>query len=113
MNIFFFDVGCETFADGSSIIILDVSKFDKENSEKEIDLGKTRCRLWPNKLQYLHNGTWKKLKSKNNSVAITVDTKVSLQVSQAKLKGRESEKVNSFILERENAITKLRKNTKD
>ena len=80
MNIFLFAVGCETFADGSSMVIVNVSKFDKENSEKEIDLKKPRCSLLANKLQYLYNDKWKKLKSNNSSVAIAVDSKVSLQV---------------------------------
>ena len=79
MNIFLFAAGCETFADGSSIVIVNVSHFEKENSEKEIDLRKTGCSFLPNKLQYLHNDTWNKLKSNNSSVAIAVDTKVSLQ----------------------------------
>ena len=79
MNIFLFAVGCETFVDGSSIVIVNASKFDKENSAKEIGLKKTRCSLLPNRLQYLHNEAWKKLKSSNSSVAIAVDAKVSLQ----------------------------------
>ena len=78
-------VGCETFADGSSIIILNKTKCE-ENSEclgeKEIDLTKTRCNLLPNRTQYLHNDTWTPLEMKNGCFEIAVNIQVSLKVSK-------------------------------
>ena len=77
--------GCETFADGSSMIILNKTKC-KENSEclgeKEINLRKTRCSLLSNQSQYLHNETWKPLEIKNDSFEIEVNMAISLKVYQ-------------------------------
>ena len=80
-------VGCETFADGSSIITLNKTKCE-ENSEclgeKEIHLMKTRCTILTHQSQYLHNDTWKPLKMKNGSFEIEVNSQVyvSLKVFQ-------------------------------
>ena len=78
--IFFLAVGCETFADGSPLLILDKTKCEEQSEclgVKEIRLSKTKCFLLPNKTQYIHNDTWKALEIKNGSFAITVE-KVSL-----------------------------------
>ena len=83
MYIFCLAVGCETFADGSSIIILNKTKCEEKSEylgEKEIDLNKTSCSLLPHKFQYLHNDTWKPLEMKNGSFSIKTMQRVSLQV---------------------------------
>ena len=77
---FFLAVGCEVFADGSPLLILDMTTCEEQSEclgGKEIKLSDTKCFLLPNKTQYLHNDTWKALEIKNGSFAITVD-KVSL-----------------------------------
>ena len=75
-------VGCETFADGSSIITLNKTKCE-ENSEclgeKKIDLAKTGCTLLPHQSQYLHNDTWTPLEMKNGSFKIEANIHVSLK----------------------------------
>ena len=72
-------MGCETFVDGSSLIILNKTKCE-ENSEcsgeKEIVLKKHGCSILPNKTQHLHNDTWKALKIKNKSFIMTADRPV-------------------------------------
>ena len=73
LNVIYFPslaVGCEMFADGLSLIILNKTKCE-ENSEcsgeKEIDLMKHGCSILPNRTQYLHNDTWKALEIRNGS----------------------------------------------
>jgi hypothetical protein len=83
MYIFFLAVGCETFADGSSVIILNKPKCEEKSEysgEKAIDLRKTKCSLLPHKSEYLHNDTWKPLEMKNGSFSIKTTERVSLQV---------------------------------
>ena len=97
MYIFFLAVGCETFADGSSIIILNNTECEEKSEylgekseylgekseysgEKGIDLRKTSCSLLPHKSEYLHDDTWKPLEMKNGSFSIKTMDKVSLQV---------------------------------
>ncbi|CAB3988118.1 Hypothetical predicted protein [Paramuricea clavata] len=76
-------VGCQTFADGSSLVILNKTKCEKESEclgEKEIKFSKAKCLLLPNKTQYLHNDTWKALEKKNGNFFISSSAnKVSLK----------------------------------
>ncbi|CAB3998225.1 Hypothetical predicted protein [Paramuricea clavata] len=69
-------VGCDTFVDGSHLLILDKTKCEEQSEclgEKKIKLSNTKCFLLPNKTQYLHNDTWKALEIQNDSFEITVD----------------------------------------
>ena len=85
MRAIFVAVGCKTFADGSSIIILNKTKCEQNSEclgEKEIDLTKTRCSLLLKRTQYLHNDTWTPLEMKKGSFRIAVSIKASLKVLQ-------------------------------
>ena len=83
--LLFSALGCETFSDGSPIIVLNKTKCE-ENLEclggKAINLRKIRCNLSQKKSQYLHNGTWKTLQIKNGSFTVTSMDKTSLKVGQ-------------------------------
>ncbi len=83
-TVIFIAVGCETFTDGLSLLILNKPKCEEGSEclgEKEISLSETKCSLLPNKTQYLHNNTWKPLQIKTGSFAISSsDGKVSLKV---------------------------------
>ncbi|CAB4031177.1 Hypothetical predicted protein [Paramuricea clavata] len=67
-------VGCEIFADGSSLVILNKTKCEEQSDclgEKRIRLSETKCFLLPNKIQYLHNDTWKALEIMNGSFVMS------------------------------------------
>ena len=112
MYTFFLAVGCETFADGSSIIILNKTNCE-ENSEclgeNEIDLTKTRCTLLLNQTEYLYNDTWTPLEMKNGSLTIAVNNKTSLKVYQT----FNQCKIYSFIPEQKKGKHLKRRNKKD
>ena len=62
------------FADSSSLIILDKIKCEEHSEcsgEKEIDLTRTGCSILTNKIQHLHNDTWKALEENTGSFEIT------------------------------------------
>lgn len=91
IDSFLLAVGCERFADDSSLVVLnedDCEKTSKCSGEKQIDLFKTSCSLLPENTQYIHNDTWNVLKRiRNGSFAITVDVnKVFLKVANVKSK---------------------------
>jgi hypothetical protein len=82
-------VGCEVFADNSSLVILNQAKC-KERSEcsgekmANLRIGKKKCRLLSNKTSYLHNDTWKALKIENGCFDIRSysNDKVYLKVNK-------------------------------
>lgn len=80
-------VGCETFEDGSSVVVLNQTEQCQEISEcsgeKEIDVKRTvtECSLLTHKAQYLHKDGWKPLSVKTNSFdVVTNESKTLLKV---------------------------------
>ncbi|CAB4004511.1 Hypothetical predicted protein [Paramuricea clavata] len=79
-------VGCETFQDDSSLLILNKTSKCQESEcwgEKEINVGTwnvTECSLLPNQVQYLHKDGWQPLSMATNSlVIVTSENKVLLK----------------------------------
>ena len=86
MYTFFLAIGCETFADRSSLVILNKKKCEEQSKclgEKVISMKGTKCFVLPNKTQYLHNNKWEAMEIKTGSFAMfsSMD-KVSLKVCQ-------------------------------
>ena len=80
-------VGCETFQDDSSLLILNKTSKCQESEcwgEKEINVGTrnvTECSLLPNQVQYLHKDGWQPLSMATNSlVVVASENKVLLKV---------------------------------
>ncbi|XP_028410778.1 uncharacterized protein LOC114533460 [Dendronephthya gigantea] len=75
---------CDTFVDGSSLVILNKTKCEEKESEcigtKTVSLEEMKCFFLPNRTQYLHNETWQSLEIKNSSLRITsTEDKVHLK----------------------------------
>ena len=78
-------VGCEIFADNSSLLILNAAKCEGNSNcfgEEMTNLRKKKCYLLPNKTKYIHNDTWKALEIKNGCFDISSsNSKISLKVT--------------------------------
>ena len=71
-------VGCETFKDNSSLIVLNQTKQCEYKSDclgkKEINVGRnvTKCLLLPNQTQYFHKDKWQLLLAKTESFDVVI-----------------------------------------
>ena len=71
-------VGCETFEDNSSLIVLTQTKQCEYKSEclgkKEINVGRnvTKCSLLPNPAQYFHKNGWQPLLVETESFDVAI-----------------------------------------
>ncbi|CAB4004510.1 Hypothetical predicted protein [Paramuricea clavata] len=79
-------VGCETFQDGSSLVVLNQTVKCHEKSEcwgeKEVNIGRevTECSLLPDQTQYLHKDGWQRLLVETESFdVVTNENKTSLK----------------------------------
>ena len=80
-------VGCETFQDGSFLVVLNQTIKCHEKSEcwgeKEVNIGRevTECSLLPDQTQYLHKDGWQRLLVETESFdVVTNENKTSLKV---------------------------------
>ena len=77
-------VGCETFKDNSSLIVLNQTKQCEYKSEclgkKEINVGRnvTKCSLLLNPAQYFHKNGWQPLLAKTESFDFVISGNKSL-----------------------------------
>lgn len=77
-------VGCETFKDGSSVVVLNQTEQRQQKPEclveKEINVGRnvTKCSLLSNQTQYLHDDRWQPLLEKTDSLAVVASENKTL-----------------------------------
>ena len=97
-------VGCETFKDSSSVIVLNQTKQCQDKSEcfeeKEINVDRkvTNCFLLPNQAQYLNKDGWQPLSVKTDMIdVLTSRNKTLLKVFTYDLHYLESQVLDLLV----------------